>query len=121
MLEVQTVAKTRSVPLRLVSFSVDPEYDTPDVLRRYAEDHGADPKTWTFVTGNFDAIRTTIEKGFKIAVEGRAKADAPDYGILHGSHLVLVDRNLTIRGYYSTSGEDEMGQLLADAERLARR
>lgn len=131
MHEVQIIAKTRGVPLYLVSVSVDPENDTPDVLRRYAEDYGADLKTWTFVTGKFDVIRETVEKGFKVAMEGRADPNAPGYGIVHGSHLVLVDRNLKIRGYYATSGQatsgqatsgdDEMGQLLVDADRLATR
>lgn len=119
--EVQIIARTRGVPLDLVSFSVDPEHDTPDVLRRYAEDHGADPKTWTFVTGNAESIRDAVVRGFEAAMQGHAGVDAADSGIAHGSRVVLVDRQLQIRGRYATTGKDEMGQLLGDAGRLATR
>jgi protein SCO1 len=118
MRALQLEAQRKKLDLRFVSISVDPENDTPEVLRRYAESSQADTSSWTFLTGDYELIRRTAEQGFKLALEGRADAAAPDLGILHGSHLVLVDAALQIRGYYRSSDDAEMAHLLADAERL---
>lgn len=119
MRELQVKAKDRGVPVHLVSFSVDPEHDTPAVLRDYATRYGADLTSWSFVTGDLAVVRRAAVEGFKLALEGRADADKEHYGILHGSHLVLVDRELVIRGYYRTDDAAELERLLADAEALA--
>jgi protein SCO1/2 len=119
MRALQLDAQKKNLALNFVSISVDPENDTPGALRRYAESHQADTSSWTFLTGDYELIRRTAEQGFKLAVEGRADAAAPDFGILHSSHLVLVDRSLQIRGYYRSSDDAEMARLLTDAERLA--
>jgi protein SCO1/2 len=83
-----------------VSISIDPDNDTPAVLRGYAAQYGADTATWSFLTGDAKAIRATAEQGFKIAAEGTADPSKADFGITHGTQLVLVDRTLHIRGYY---------------------
>jgi protein SCO1 len=89
--------------VRLASFSVDPEYDTPARLDEYAQRAHANPRVWTFVTGKLGAMEQAVVGGFKVAM-GR---DAPDdlLSIVHGEHLVLVDRHLRIRGYYEASDE----------------
>jgi len=119
MREVQVQAKGANVDLRLVSFSVDPDNDTPEVLRRYATEYGADLGTWSFVTGDSRAVRETAEKGFKIAVEGTADPSKTDFGITHGTQLVLVDPDLRIRGYYTTADEQARQNLVSDARGLA--
>jgi protein SCO1/2 len=116
----QEEAKTRGVDLRLVSISIDPDNDTPEVLRRYAAQFGADLSTWSFVTGDAKTVQATAEQGFKIAVEGSADPSRPDFGLTHGTQLVLVDRGGKIRGYYATSEEQPMKDLLDDAARLGR-
>lgn len=118
MRRVQEDAARRKVALRLVSFSVDPENDTPEVLRGYAAQYGADLSTWSFVTGDATLVRTTAEQGFKIAVEGTADPKRADFGITHGTQLVLVDPALHIRGYYSSDDEAALGKLVTDAGRL---
>src|SRR5690625_1045924 len=56
--------------LQLISFSVDPENDTPEVLTEYAKDHGADLKNWSFLTGyEFDTIQDISIKYFQSALE----------------------------------------------------
>ncbi|HYO97767.1 MAG TPA: SCO family protein [Polyangiaceae bacterium] len=112
---LQERAASAQRAVQLVSFSVDPENDTPDVLRQYARQYGADLSSWSFLTGELESVKRTVVDGFKLALEGKADAGAPDFGILHGSHLVLVDRDLRIRGYYASSEEARMRQLLADA------
>lgn len=118
MKRVQDRAKEQKLAVRLVSFSVDPEHDTPEVLTRYAAEYGADLGSWTFLTGDYETIARTAERGFKVALSGRADPTAEHMGITHGSHLVLVDRQGTIRGYYRTSEDAELERLLRDVGRL---
>ena len=117
MREIQKKAVARSLGLRLVSISVDPENDTPAVLRAYARDYGADAASWTFLTGE-RAVVEKLSAEMKLALEGRADAAAKDLGIIHGGHLVLVDRGLVIRGYYRSSDPAEMSKLVEDAAGL---
>lgn len=117
---LQEQARARNVPLHLLSFSVDPENDTPEVLRNYAAQYGADTASWSFLTGDNSVIRKAAEEGFKIGVDGVPKAGAEHYGITHGTHLVLLDGTRTIRGYYQSSEPTKLGQLLDDAAALSR-
>lgn len=119
MKELQARAKREGVAVHWLSFSVDPDNDTPAVLKQYAAQYGADLAHWTFLTGDATKIRETAEQGYKIAAEGQAEPNAEHYGISHGSHLVLVDANGRIRGYYRTLDGDAQARLLKDAKRLA--
>jgi protein SCO1/2 len=119
MRELQQAAGAAGVALELVSFSVDPDNDTPEVLRAYAQKYGADLKSWRFLTGDLEVVRRTSEQGFKLALDGKATPGADHFGLFHGSHLVLVDGAGKIRGYYRTSEDEQMKQLLADAKSLA--
>ncbi len=88
--------------VRLVSVSVDPEYDRPELLRHYAKRYGARPGVWIFLTGDRKQIFEMITKDFKLGVSeaGRNPAEQP---IIHGTHFVLVDGNGQIRGYYGVA------------------
>jgi protein SCO1/2 len=116
---LQVAAAERAQTLTLVSFSVDPENDTPPVLLAYAQRFEAAPKNWLFLTGELDVVKRTVVDGFKLALDGKADPAAENGGIIHGSHLVLVDRTLAIRGYYRTDDEDDMLRILEDAARLS--
>ena len=118
MRELQTAARAKNLPLRLVSISVDPEHDQPAVLKSYAAKYGADLTTWSFLTGDDAVIRKTATEGFKLALEGKADASAEHMGLLHGSHLILVDRELQIRGYFGTMDASDNERLLAAAATL---
>ena len=120
MRDIQGRAKAAGTELSLVSFSVDPENDTPEVLRAFASERGLDTGNWRFLTGDSSVIRDTAERGFKIGVDGTPKAGAEHYGITHGTHLVLLDNRRTIRGYYQSSDGERIDALLEDAARLAR-
>ena len=104
---------------RLVSFTVDPEYDTPEVLRRYAESFGA-PGRWLFLTGTREELHRLSIEGFKLAVDDSpAVAASAGEPILHSTRFVLVDGKGRIRGYYEAFDEESMGRLERDLERLA--
>lgn len=103
--------------VQLVSFSVDPEKDTPLILRGYAENLHADPARWNFLTGNRQAIYGLVRDHFKLGVsDGAEEAGQP----VHSTRVVLVDRHRTIRGYYDATEADAVTKLLADTNHLLR-
>jgi protein SCO1/2 len=103
--------------VHLVSFSVDPEKDTPDVLRGYAEKLKAQPARWDFLTGSKSTIYDLSKNGFKLAVsDGSEEAGVP----VHSTRIVLVDRYGEIRGYYEATAPDAVTKLLADTSHLLR-
>jgi protein SCO1/2 len=107
---------------RLVSFSVDPAYDTPTRLTEFAAKHRASPRMWRFLTGPLDAVRTTVVDGLKIAMgDGVAEGEQDFASIMHGTHFVLVDKAGRIRGYYNSSDADVVDRVLADASMLINR
>jgi protein SCO1/2 len=103
--------------LRRVSFTVDPEYDTPAVLQAYARDHGIPDPRWLFLTGEPAAMRSLVHDGFKLAVESSGSAEEP---IVHSTRLVLVDRRGRVRGYYEAFEEEAIGKLLSDLRAVSR-
>lgn len=118
MRALQVAAEDAHQPLALVSFSVDPENDTPAALLSYAQRYQADLRNWSFLTGDLSVVKRTVVDGFKLALDGKPDPSAENGGIIHGSHLVLVDKTLTIRGYYRSDDDTEMKLLLSDAARL---
>lgn len=102
---------------RLVSFSVDPDNDTPVVLAEYAARAGADPSRWSFVTGPVDSVKAAVVGGFKIALEKLPKG-ANDYDVTHGDWFVLVDSTGKLRGYYTTDEPNDLDRVLRDVQRL---
>jgi protein SCO1/2 len=118
MRALQIAEGAHSPPASFVSFSVDPENDTPPVLAAYARSYGADLRSWSFLTGDLAVVKATVIDGFKSALDGKPDPGAENGGIIHGSHLVLIDRASAIRGYYRTDDDAEMQRLLADAARL---
>ena len=104
--------------IHLVSFSVDPEFDTPEVLRAYSERYRADPSRWTFLTGDYEQLRETVVGGFKIAMGNEAPEEDDVMSIFHGEHFVIVDQRGEIRGYVHANEEDVVEQVTALALRL---
>jgi protein SCO1/2 len=120
MARLQDRVKHATPALHLVSFSVDPDHDTPAVLFEYARKHRASPRMWSFLTGAPEDVRKTVQSGLKIAMERRGEpGDVPD--ILHGTHFVLIDQRLRIRGYYDSDDPSAIDAMLRDAGALLNR
>ncbi len=127
MKEVGRRTRNLGPDFHLVSISVDPERDTPERLAAYAARYGANPIAWSFLTGPADAIESAVVGGFKVGM-GKEKQPQPGNGqpagngefwqIFHGENLVLVDRQLHIRGYFQATPEG-LDQLVAAAGRVA--
>ena len=103
--------------VRLVSITVDPAKDTPEVLKGYAEKLEAQRGRWDFLTGPKVAIYDLSRSGFKLPVS----EDSDQPGVpAHSTRAVLVDRRGTIRGYYDVLAADTPTKLVADANQLLR-
>lgn len=104
--------------VRLVSISVDPEFDTPEVLTAYAERFNA-PSSWLFLTAEHaETTHELARKGFLLAVDPDPAPGTTEEPILHSSRLVLVDGKGRIRGYYDALHDEERERLLGDVERV---
>lgn len=117
MTEIQRRGRNLGDALHLVTFTVDPENDTPEVLAVYAATHHLNQHRWTFLTGPLGDVETTVVKGFKIAM-GKEEASPGIFSIFHGERLVLVDQGGVIRGYYEADDEG-LTKILRDAGILA--
>ncbi len=110
--------------IRLVSITVDPEHDTPQVLAKFAERFSADPELWLFLTGDKAAIYRLAQQGFKLGIgeqenpEEVKKKTGEEKDIFHSSRLILVDRKAQIRGYYSGIDAEAMVRLRKDLRKL---
>jgi protein SCO1/2 len=103
MAEVARRGRHLGPDFHLVSLTVDPERDTPELLAAYAARYGANPHKWSFLTGPMTTIQGAVVDGFKV---GMGKEKVGDFWeIFHGENLVLVDRQLRIRGYFSATAE----------------
>ncbi len=106
--------------VRLVSVTVDPETDTPAVLSKYADSFGADPSRWYFLTGPRSAIKSLATDGLHLTLEVNTGASAvPGQGpIVHSTRFVLVDGRGHLRGYYDSTDNRSLQQLLRDIDQL---
>ncbi len=122
MAEVQKALVERDVEARLISISVDPARDTPEVMEKYARRFGADPERWWFLTGERDELYDLIKSGFLLSVADRTQEEADADGgelITHSDRFVLVDREARIRGYYHGSDREAISDLIEDVSLLA--
>jgi len=110
MKKLQDRYEKMDVDVRLLSVTVDPDNDTPDVLKAHAQKIGADLGRWTFLTGDYEAIQKLVVTGFKSHMGQAEVSDAGVMDIGHGARFVLVDNKGGIRGNYETTelGLDEI-------------
>jgi protein SCO1/2 len=99
---------------RRISITVDPTHDTPEVLRRYAAQHGVG-SDWAFLTGDRQAVASLVTDGFHLAF---ADDGPPTQPITHSDRLVLVDPALRIRGYYHGRLDEDLQRLVRDVRAL---
>ncbi len=115
-----TEAMERHGDFRFVSFTVDPDHDTPDVLAAYAQKHGADTDRWTFVTGTKKDLVDLIVGQMKFHVGDKEPigdlSQADLYDISHTAKFALFDQNGDLRALFSA--DDEGMAALSSAARL---
>ena len=115
MARIQTDLRGRGWDdVQLVSISVDPENDTPEILAAYAVKHGAQEGSWQFLTGQRDEIWSLGVDGFQLPIANAE--DGLDGPILHSNKFVLTDRQGRIRGYYDALEKPARVKLFRDLE-----
>lgn len=105
--------------VKIFSFTVDPEIDTVEQLKRYAESHQATPGKWHFLTGNKADLYALARKSFFVLKPAEAQ-NLGDAGsdFIHTNNFVLIDKELRIRGYYDGTSLKEVNELISDIKRL---
>lgn len=115
----RAVARTKG-RVRVVGISVDPETDTPERLRSYAERMGVGENFW-LLTGPLPEVFRISREGFKLPVEENPPAAVPQSGkMLHSTKVALVDGQGRIRGYYDGTQGDLVARALPDLGDLMR-
>ncbi len=106
--------------VQLVTFTVDPQNDTPGVLSVYADKFGADPYRWWFLTGSEKPLYDLIQNGFyQVVQDNRGQPQEPgQFTVTHSTSFVLVDGDGVIRGSYDGVSPDGRADLLRDIKVL---
>lgn len=104
--------------IRLVSITVDPEYDTPEVLAAYAERWEANPSVWHFLTGPSATVREVVEGGFKTALNSaQSSGQIPE--INHGTAFLLVGPDGWVRKILRIEEPDFIEEAVRGLEELS--
>lgn len=122
MAELQT-ALPPDQPVKLISLTTDPDFDSPAVLHRYAERFGAQPGRWWFLTGAKRELLRLAGNGLKLTtIEKKPEErENPADLFIHSTIFVVVDKQGRLRGVFETQTEeyDEAGRTRSDAAALA--
>lgn len=122
MQELQESLLRDHADVRLVSFSIAPEADTPEVLRRYAQKFHASPDRWSFLTGDHDTIYTLARKAFLLpTIDNQGQPHSADQGdFIHSEKIALVDRQGVVRQYFDSTNPEVLQQVLTAVGDLLR-
>jgi len=115
----------KGTDVRLVSISVDPVHDTPERLRRYAAEFGADPERWTFLTGDAATVERIVTEalGFALVEDADMQIDLPGGGkmanIIHPTRFFLVNPQGEVVMMFDGMNDEEVRELARVAARMA--
>ena len=96
--------------IHMVTITVNPDYDSPEVLTEYGERYDADFDKWHFLTGKYENIQSLIANGFKMG-------DIEEI-VFHSTRFALIDPNMNIRGYYMGTESNDVKKLMGDIKKL---
>jgi protein SCO1/2 len=99
------------IDIEMVSISVDPERDTPEVLAAYAKEVGVTSERWRFVTGSASAVGDLVRKGFKLGMDPTPSGEDSLFDIAHSTQLALVDPNGGVRGFYDIEPDGGLDEI----------
>jgi protein SCO1/2 len=116
----EKTADPKGAPIKLISISVDPEYDTPPRLLEYATLHQANFERWRFLTGEKQQVHDLVEGPFMSSMQEQGVGGSGVPQIMHSGYLLLVDGDLKIRGAYDSNDLNALETLMRDARFLVR-
>ncbi len=110
--EMKSVHKTylENENIHMVTITVNPDYDSPEVLTEYGERYDADFDKWHFLTGKYENIQSLIANGFKMG-------DIEEI-VFHSTRFALIDPNMNIRGYYMGTESKDVKKLMGYIKKL---
>lgn len=99
--------------VKMVSITADPRFDTPEVLKDYAQQYGADQKQWIFLTGAKSEINRLVVTGLKLVVYEKKpeEREVPADLFLHSTKFVLVDGQGRIRGWFDADKPESKSEM----------
>ncbi|RLL45175.1 SCO family protein [Oceanobacillus piezotolerans] len=116
MANLQERFEKENIEAKLVSFSVDPDYDTPEVLKSYGESYGADFSNWSFLTGyDFESIKELSIKSFKNLVQEPPEGSDQ---VTHGTSFFLVSPEGEVIKNYSGTQKADLDNIINDLKQL---
>jgi protein SCO1 len=119
MAQIQELAGSTS-NIVLVSFTVDPDTDTTEALKEYAEKYKADPKRWYFVTGEKEKLHRFIQTSFLLPASDNPNAGlAASDDFIHSEIFALVDQNGNVRAYYDGLDPATPAKIVTAASKLS--
>lgn len=103
--------------VKILSYTIDPAYDTVALLHDFAERLGVESERWHFVTGIQDSIYKIAQTSyFATAMEDKSEPD----GFIHSGAFLLIDKKQRIRGKYDGTKEEDVNRLIVDIKKLRR-
>lgn len=99
----------------ILSHTIDPDHDTPQVLNKFAKDLGITGNQWQFLTGSKEKIYEIGQKSYLSVAQEDKTAEG---GFLHSGAFILIDKDKHIRGMYDGTTEDGTRQLISDMRTL---
>jgi protein SCO1/2 len=119
MARVQEASK--GTDLKLLSISIDGEFDTPEEIDMYATAFKADPDRWRFATGDPDVVAKIVLEGLKFHMRGRAETQAAGgVQIEHPTKLILLGPDRSVIGLYTYNNPEEIDELIETALELVK-
>ena len=111
MFSLQEKLKTKYPEVKLLSYSVTPEIDTIEQLKRYSIENKVDDKIWNLVTGDKKEIYTLARKSYLVV---QNDGNGGPHDMIHTENFVLIDEENRIRGYYDGTDINEMDRLITE-------
>lgn len=109
-------------PVKLISMTADPQFDTPSVFKKYEQKYGADENRWWFLTGPKSEINRLAVESLKLVVYEKKpeERDIPTDLFLHSTRFVLVDQEGRVRGWFDGEKDETKGEILRAVQNLLR-
>lgn len=119
--EMREIAeRMKDYDFNLISLTVDPKRDTPEVLKAYGEAQHADFTRWKFLTGDQAQIYGLIQRSFAMPVQEELDRDSkPGFEIIHSTNIMLVDANGRVIGKFNAQKGEEMSKLRKELKQIA--
>ncbi len=106
---------SREDDIQIISYSINPEHDTPDKLLSYAKAYDIDNNSWSLLTGNKEDI-FSLSKSFKVRAFDDSQGEQTN--LIHDGTFVLLDEKQRIRGYYNGLDLSDTQRMIADIYKL---